>query len=460
MPPADAANRIAPQPLSTMSTEVRQHLATIARLSGPLVVNNLATAGMMAADTVMAGQLGPVDLAAVAMGANYFYLFYVIGMGFLMSLTPTIAQDLGSGRVAKIGSWFRQGVWLALAVSLVVIAGLALARPAIALTGAEPAVVDLAARYCWALIGGAPAMMVFLSLRMSSDGIGWTRPAMYTALIALVSNIFGNWVFMYGKFGMPELGAVGCGVATSLTQWLIFGVMWIYIRRHERYRVFAPLARYEPPHRTRIAELVRLGLPFAGSLLAEVSLFAIAALMLGALGATVIAGHAIAINYAAVAFMVPMSFAAATTIHVGYLVGTGSLVEARRAGWTGALLCSGFMLCSAVLILIGRDWIAAAYTRDAAVAALASSLLLYAAVFQLADGTQVGFAGALRGFKEARVPFLICVGAYWLVGFPLARYLGFNLEGGAPGVWIGLTVGLFAAAALLTWRWIAIRPAA
>ncbi len=439
-----------------MIAPYRIHVAEIARLSGPLLVNNLATAGMMAADTIMAGQLGAVELAAVAIGANYFYLFFVIGLGLLMSLTPTIAQAVGAGRDREVGGFFRQGLWLALGVAVIVIAGLAGARPVLALIGAEPEVVDLAARYAAALMFGAPAMMAFLALRMGSDGIGWTRPAMYTAVIALVVNIIGNYIFMYGKFGLPALGAVGCGVATSCTQWLIFAVMWVYVARHERYRRFAPLSRFEGPQPERIAELLRLGVPFAGSLLAEVSLFAVAALMLGGLGAIVVAGHAIAINYASVAFMVPLSVSTATTIHAGHLVGAGAISAARQAGWTGAALCIAVMLCSAVFILVGRAWIVTAYTTDAAVAALATTLLLYAAIFQVADGTQVGIAGALRGFKEARVPFVICVSAYWLIGFPLAWYLGFARDGGAPGVWTGLTVGLFAAAGLLTWRWVAL----
>jgi len=437
-------------------TTHRSHALTIARLSGPLIANNLATAGMMAADTIMAGRLGPVDLAAVAMGSNYFYLFYVIGMGLLMALTPSIAQACGAGRPDEVGAYFRQGLWLALTVSTIVVVGLLLARVGLSLTGAEPEVLDLAAGYCLALVAGAPAMMAFLALRMSSDGIGWTRPAMYTALIALVANVVGNYIFMYGKFGVPAMGAIGCGVATSLTQWLIFIILWVYVSRHGKYRAFRPLARFEKPDAARLRELLRLGLPFAGSLLAEVSLFSVAALMLGALGASVIAAHAIAINYAAVMFMIPLSLSAATTIHTGFLVGAGNRAEARRAGWSGIAICAGFMLCSAVVILLARDQIVSLYTADASVAALATALLLYAAVFQVADGTQVGVAGALRGFKEARIPFLISVSAYWLIGFPLAWYLGFPVGTGAPGVWIGLTLGLFAAAALLTWRWLAI----
>ena len=435
---------------------VREHALRIARLSGPLLVSNLATAGMMAADTIMAGQLGAVDLAAVAIGANYYYLFYVVGMGLLLALTPTIAHAVGAGRHHEVGGFFRQGLWLALALAVLQGAGLAAARWLLPLTGAEPAVLDIATRYTTALMFGAPAAMGFLALRMSSDGIGWTRPAMYTAVIALLVNILGNYAFIYGKFGLPKLGAVGCGVATALTQTLIFVVMWVYVARHARYRRYAPLTQFAWPHRERLLELLRLGLPFAGGLLAEVALFAIAALMLGGLGAVVVAGHAIAINYASLAFMVPLSISAATTIHVGQLVGAGATREARRAGWTGAGLCIAIMLCSALFILLAGAWIARLYTNDVAVATLATTLLVYAGVFQVADGTQVGVAGALRGFKEARVPFLICVGAYWLIGFPLAWYLGFARAAGAPGVWIGLCVGLFVAAGLLTWRWLAI----
>jgi multidrug resistance protein, MATE family len=435
-----------------LSLRARGHGEAIARLAGPLLINNLAMAGMATADTVMAGQLSAMDLAAVALGANFFYILYVMGLGLLMSLTPTIAQAYGAGRDAEIGGYFRQGLWLAAGVSVLVVAGLSFVRPVLTLMGAEPPVVDLATRYVHAVMFGAPAIMLFLALRFAGDGIGWTRPVIYTAVIALVVNIAGNYVFMYGKLGMPALGAVGCGVATALTQWLILAVLAGYVASHRAYRRFAPFARFEGPDFNRLRELLRLGVPISGSLIAEVSLFSLAALILGALGATVVAAHAIAINYATLAFMIPMSFAAATTIHVGHRIGAGDLRDARLAGWTGTAMGVGVMVCSALFILLANDWVAGLYTRDAVVAALAASLLVYAGVFQVADGMQVGMAAALRGFKDAAVPMVICVGAYWLIGFALAWYLGFTRGQGAPGVWIGLTVGLFAAAAMLTVR--------
>lgn len=431
---------------------VRQHGEAIARLAGPLMINNLATAGMMTADTVMAGRLGAVDLAAVALGANYFYIFYVMGLGLLMSLTPLVAHAFGAGRDGEIGTFFRQGLWLALAVSGLVVGGLLCVRPVLTLLGTEPAVVDLGTRYVQAVAFGAPAIMLFLALRFASDGIGWTRPVIYTAVIALLVNIAGNYVFIYGKFGLPALGAVGCGVATALTQWLILVVLWVYVSRHHVYRRFAPLQHFEWPKPARLRELLALGLPISGSLIAEVSLFSVAALILGSLGATVVAAHAIAINYSTIAFMIPMSFAAATTIHVGHRVGAADVVDARLAGWTGTAMGAGVMICSALFILLANDWVAALYTRDAAVVALAASLLIYAGVFQVADGIQVGMAATLRGFKDVAVPMVICISAYWLIGFALAWYLGFARGQGAVGVWTGLTVGLFAAAILLTLR--------
>jgi MATE family multidrug resistance protein len=425
----------------------------ILRLSGPLIVNNLATAGMTTADTVMAGRLGAVELAAVALGANYVSFFYLGGLGMLMALSPTVAHAVGGGRDAEAGGYFRQALWLSVAVSAVVLLGLAFVHPVLRGIGVAPEVAALASRYVGAVAFGLPAMFAFLALRFSSEGIGWTRPILFTAVLAFAANVFGNWVFIHGRLGMPALGAVGCGVATALTQWLILGVLWAYIRRHRAYRRFAPLARFEWPRRARLREILALGLPICGSVLAEGALFSSAGLMMGGFGATVVAAHAIAINYAALMFMVPLSIHSATTIHVGHRAGAGRWAESRDAGWVGAGICVATMAVSAVVLLFARAGIAALYSEDLAVITMATTLLLYAAAFQVADGLQVGMAGALRGFKDARVPMWLCIAAYWGLGFPLAWGLGVAAGHGAPAVWLGLIAGLFAAASLLTLRW-------
>lgn len=428
----------------------------IARLAGPLLVNNLATAGMLFADTVMAGRLGARELAAVAVGANYVGIFYLGGLGMLLALSPIIAHAYGAGRNELVGSFFRQALWLAAAISAVAIVALALVRPVLELIGIPPEVTPLASHYVYAVACGMPGLYGFLALRFSSEGLGWTRPILFTAVIALAAKVLGNYVFMYGNLGAPQLGAVGAGVATALADWLIFGVMWAYVRRHRIYRPYAPLASFEAPRAGKLREIAALALPISGSVLAEGALFSASALIMGTFGAVVMASHAIAINYAALMFMVPLALHSATTIHVGHKVGRGDPAAGRFAGWVGIGMCAGIMAVSAIVLTIARPAIAGIYTQDAAVLALATELLLYAAIFQVADGMQVGAAGALRGFKDARIPMAINVFAYWVVGFPFAWWFGVVRGYGPRAVWLALIVGLTLCAVLLASRYASI----
>jgi MATE family multidrug resistance protein len=429
------------------------HAKTILRLSGPLIVSNLSTAGMMTADTLMSGHIGAEALAAVAVGSNYVSVFYLAGLGLLMALSPTVAHVYGAGRSGEVGTYFRQALWLAAAVAALVTLGLLLVHPVLRAIGTPPEIASVASRYVYAVACGMPALFGFLALRFSSEGLGWTRPILFTALISLVANVLLNWVFMFGKLGVPAMGAVGAGVATACVHWLIFGFLRRYVGTHRIYRPYAPLATREPPHWGRLREILRLGLPISGSVLAEGALFSSAALILGTLGATIVAAHAIAINYAALMFMVPLSLHSATTIHVGHLAGAGRRAEARRAGWTGMAMCAGIMLVSALVLVVARSGIAGLYTEDTEVASLAATLLLFAAAFQVADGLQVGAAGALRGFKDAAAPMWLNVLSYWGIGFPLAWWLGVRAGWSAAGVWTGLIVGLFACALLLSVRY-------
>jgi multidrug resistance protein, MATE family len=309
------------------------HSSTILRLAGPLIVSNLATAGMMTADTLMSGQLGAQALAAVAVGSNYVGLFQLGGLGMLMAMSPTVAHAYGSGRDAAVGTFFRQALWLALAIALVVIVALAAVHPVLRAIGTPPDVAALAAKYVYAVAFGMPGYFAFLALRFSSEGLGWTRPILYVAVFALSANVFLNWVFMFGNLGAPALGAVGAGVATASVHWLMLGFMWQYVNRHRRYRGYAPLRRFEWPDRARLREILVLGVPICGSVLAEGGLFSAAALILGTFGATIVAAHAVALNYAALMFMVPLSLHSATTIHVGHLAGAGGAPRrGARAG--------------------------------------------------------------------------------------------------------------------------------
>ena len=433
--------------------QILADLRAIAGFAGPLLVTNLSMAGMTAADTIMAGQLGIRDLAAVAAGAYCLGFFYLGGLGLLMSLSPSVAHAYGAGRDDEVTCLFRQGFWLATVVAVVICALLMLTGPALRAVGIPTATANLAAAYVRAASFGVPATMGFLVLRFCSEGIGWTRPIMWAALLGLVTNIGGNYVFMYGKFGMPALGAVGCGVATALVQWVMLLFMVLHVRGHRIYRPYRPLQRLDPPDKKLLRDILRLGLPISGSVLAEGGLFGAAGLMAGTFGAQIMAGHAIAINYAALMFMVPLSLHSATTIHVGHKLGAGDRPGGVRAGWTGIAACAAFMLLSALALVAVRHGVAALYTADTGLQLLASQLLLYAAAFQLADGLQVGAAGALRGFKDAKIPMLLNIFAYWFIAMPLAWYWGLHRQHGAAGIWAALIVGLLACASLLLWRY-------
>ncbi|MGQ0430558.1 MAG: MATE family efflux transporter [Gammaproteobacteria bacterium] len=425
----------------------------ILSLAGPLAVNNLVIAGMMLTNTVMAGRLGSGPLAGVAVGGSYYQMFWLFGLGVLMSISPLVAHAYGAGRDEEVGPRFRQGVWLALMLAVPLVALLACVEPILRWFGTEPRAIPHAAGYVHAMCFGMPAMLVFLAHRYTSEGIGWTRPVMYTALIGLTVNIAGNLVFTRGALGIPALGATGCGIATALAAWAMLGTMHAYQRRHAIYRRFGLFARLDPPHLPSLREILALGLPIAGSVVSEGGLFVVAALLMSTLGTVQVAAHQVAIAYAALMFMIPLSLHSATTIHVGHQVGRGDVAAGRNAGWAGIAMCGMIMTASSLVILAAREEIAAAFTTDPAVLALATSLLLYVAVFQIPDGLQVGAAGALRGFKDAYVPMALNFTAYWLLGFPLAWWLGIRTGAGPAGIWSGLIAGLFACAGLLLWRY-------
>jgi len=426
--------------------------AGILRLAGPLVANNLALAGMNFADTVMAGRLGTVDLAAVAVGGSAWMIVFLFGLGILMAVSPVVAHAYGAGRWEAAGVSLRQALWLSQALAVLGFLLLLGAGPLLAAIGVDPEVVPLTSGYLFAMSFGLPGVFAFLAMRFMTEGVGWTRPIMYAAAVGLVVNVFGNWVLMYGNLGFPRLGAVGCGIASAIAMWSMFATMLIYLLRSRRYERYALWARFEGPRWPVQREILGLGLPIAASVEAEAGLFAGAALIMATLGATQVAGHQIALNYAATMFMVPLAFHSATTIRVGQALGRGEAAQARRAGWTGIGLCGLFMLASAIVLFLFRDRIAAFYTNDPELLPLATALLTMAMVFQVSDGLQVGAAGALRGFKDTRVPMLMNVGSYWLVAFPMAWYAGVHARLGPAAVWVALIAGLTLTALLLNVR--------
>jgi len=401
----------------------------------------------------MAGRIGPRDLAAVAVGGSVWMLGFIFCLGILMALSPIIANHYGAGRLALIGRYTRQGFWIgeALGLSMLIIV-LSSIQPAFEWIGIDAGFRDVSIGYVRAIYLGLPAMIVFLVLRFTTEGIGITRPVMYTSLFSLVCNVFLNYVLMFGKFGFPALGAVGCGLASAITMWLMTIGLAIYVFTHERYKPLEIFSRVAPIRWPIFKEVLSLGWPITISVTAEVGLFSAISILMGTMGVNIAAAHQIAINFASTVFMIPLALSSAVTVRVGHELGAGDPQAARFAGRVGIYFCGAFMACAAILMLVFRDSIVRLYTTDTEVQAIAISLLFMAALFQVADGVQIGAAGVLRGYRDTRVPMVINTFAYWALGFPCA-YLAakvFMLE--PRFIWAGLVLGLTVSAVLLTAR--------
>jgi MATE family multidrug resistance protein len=426
---------------------------SLARLAGPLIINNLSIAGMHFADAVMAGRLGAEALAAVAVGASVWFLGFTVCLGLMMAISPITARRFGAGELSVIGSYTRQGLWLAVVLGLILITLVQLlVEPVLIFIGIDAGFREMTVGYVQAIIYGAPAISGFLAFRFTTEGIGFMRPIMYTSLFGLVCNVFLNYVLMYGHFGMPAFGAVGCGMASAITMWLIFFVLGSILYFHPIYTPLKIFERFELVRMSIIKEIMKLGMPIGITITAEAGLFSLVSILVGTRGADITAAHQIAINFASTLFMIPLAFSAAITVRIGQALGAGQPAQARFAGLTGITMCMLFMACSAGFLLLFRDAVVSLYTSDTSVQAIAISLLLMAAAFQIADGVQIGAAGALRGYKDTKVPMVINMFAYWALGFPLAYLAAITFRAPPSYIWAGFVVGLSTAAILLTIR--------
>ncbi|MDX1402943.1 MAG: MATE family efflux transporter [Woeseiaceae bacterium] len=428
-------------------------VATLGRLAGPLIVNNLSIAGMQFADAVMSGRLGAEALAAVAVGASVWFLGFTVCLGLMMAISPITARRYGAGELALIGRYTRQGLWLAavLGITLITLAHL-FVEPVMVFIGIDPEFRQLTIGYVKAIIFGAPAICGFLAFRFTTEGIGVMKPIMYTSLFGLVCNVFLNYVLMYGHFGVPAYGAVGCGMASAITMWLLMFILGSIIYLNPVYKPLKIFQRVSPLRLPILREIVRLGMPIGITITAEAGLFSVVSILVGTRGADITAAHQIALNFAATMFMIPLAFSSAITVRVGHTLGAGFPAAARFAALTGVSMCALFMTCSAAFLLLFRDAVVNLYTSDTSVQAIAISLLLMAAIFQIADGVQIGAAGALRGYKDTKMPMIINMFAYWALGFPLAYLAAITFRAPPSYIWAGFVLGLTVAAVMLSLR--------
>ncbi|MCD9480330.1 MATE family efflux transporter [Photobacterium phosphoreum] len=423
------------------------------KLAIPVLIASVAQTSMGFVDTVMAGGVSATDMAAVAVAASIWLPSILFGVGLLMAIVPIVAQLSGSGKKDKIPFEIQTAFILAVLISIPTMLILYNAGILIHYMNVEPVLAEKTVGYLHAVLFAVPAFLFFQTLKSFSEGLSFTIPGMVIGFLGLLLNIPLNWIFVYGEFGMPALGGVGCGIATAIVYWFMFFAMLAFVlinKRLNRLNVFGVIY---PPKFAAISRLFKLGFPVAASLFFEVSLFAVIALLISPLGPLKVASHQIAMNFSSLVYMLPMSLAAAVSIRVGHKMGQEDIIGAKIASHCGLIVGISLAFCTAILTVIFREQIALLYTDNPEVIMFAGQLLLLAAIYQCSDAVQVVAAGALRGYKDMRAIFFCTFIAYWLLGLPIGYILGMTdwiiKPMGPEGFWIGFIIGLTSAAVML-----------
>ncbi|OQM73760.1 MATE family efflux transporter [Manganibacter manganicus] len=439
----------------------RSEIKATVVLALPMVLTNLGQTAMTATDVMMMGRLGPDALAAGALGANLYFMLMIFGLGLILATSPMMATELGRKpySVRDIRRTVRQGLWLSVFIAIPIWLLLWNGEAILLVMGQEPALASQAGIYLrtlqWAVLPfyGYIVLRTFIS---TLERPGW---ALVIVFLGVALNALGNWVFMFGNLGMPAYGIAGSGMATTFSSTFLFvGMVAVVLLepKFRRYRLFGRFWRSDWP---RFAGLMRLGLPIAGILAFEVTIFNISALLMGLIGPDSLAAHAIAIQIASITFMVPLGLNQAVTVRVGLAHGAGDPQGVSRAGWTAYVIGIGFMALMGLMMIAAPHLLLRAFIdvhdpANAPVISLAVTFLAFAALFQIFDGAQAVSSGMLRGLHDTRVPMIYAAIGYWGVGLPLGVLLAFHFGFAGAGIWAGLSAGLAVVALLLLLRWL------
>lgn len=422
----------------------------LGRVAGPIIASQLGGTLLSTTDTLMVGPLGATALAAAGLSGALQFALLTMAMGVLMGATPLVSHAFGAGQREETRRVLVQAVWLAVVLSLPVVALSFFGRPVAEALGQAPEVSALAGRFLAALGWGVLPFLLFSACRQYLEGMGRTKPAMVISLLGVGMNVVANWVLIYGAGPVPALGAVGAAWATSIVRWGMLASMVVYLVMDPAVNPFRGVRWGFDAHRTR--RVLSLGLPVALQLGAEVGIFAFAAVMMGWVSPAALAAHQVTINVASATFMVALGCSLAGSIRVGLHVGARHPRAMRRAAAASYALVLAFMTMTALAFFLAPRALLGLYTSDPEILRVGVLLLFWAAIFQLFDGAQVAGLHILRGAADTRVPMTVTLLGYWGVGLPVAYLAGFHTRLGPSGVWIGLSASLAVVAVLLGLR--------
>lgn len=421
-------------------------------LAIPIVIGQLGHMMMGVVDSIMVGKVGAAPLAAASVSNGIFFLVLVFGYGVSMAMSPLVASAHGAQNHKECGVILRQGLLVNVGVGIILFIIVYFAADTIKFMNQPDEIVDQAMRYTKTLAWSIIPVMIFQTYRQFTEGLSMMRPAMITALLANLINVFANWVFIFGNLGMPAFGLVGAGYATFCSRtFMAIALIW-YVASAAKLKSFDPTLHYRKIDLGIIRRLLQIGVPSGIQYFFEVSAFAGSAIIIGWIGTKELAAHQIALNLASITFMFALGISAAGTVRVGNAVGRKDIHGIRHAGFSAIILVASVMGFFGLNFIIFRTVFPAFYISDESVIQIASSLLVIAAFFQVSDGTQAVGLGILRGIADVKAPTLYTFLAYWIVGLPVGYLLGFNLGLGVQGVWIGLSLALTVSAILLSVR--------
>jgi MATE family multidrug resistance protein len=427
------------------------------QLAWPIAFTQLGQVAMMTSDLAMIGRLGDEAVAAASLAHAVLFAVFVLGMGLVSAVAPLAAQGFGSRDPRRVRRATRVGIWASVLLGVPLSISQLWGKEMLEVLGQESEAAMLASRYLAGLAWCLVPAWIFIVLRGFMGAVNRPEPALWITIAAIPANAALAYALIYGAAGLPRLELFGAGAATTLINVLMcVAAMW-FVQTRPPFRKFHVFGRFWRFDSQLMGKLLVIGLPIAGAFLLEVGLFSAAALMMGRFGTAALAAHQIALQTAAIMFMIPFGISMAATVRVGHAVGRRDAEGTRRAGFVAITLAAAFMAAMTVLVLATRKDIAEAFLGSTAAQApeaadLVAVFLIYGAIFFVFDGIQTTASGALRGIQDTRVPLLMAAVGFWIVGFAGSYVLAFVAGFGPKGIWIGLTVGLVVFALLLTMR--------
>ncbi|MGE7603735.1 MATE family efflux transporter [Peribacillus sp. NPDC097675] len=409
----------------------------------PILITQISLYAMTFFDVMMSGQYSTEDVAGVSIGSSLWTPVYTGLSGILIALTPVVSQLIGSKRPKLVSYSVMQALYLAISLALIVlVAGMFALNPILHAMDLNPTVHRVAHDYLVALSIGIIPLFIYNALRSFIDALGQTRISMIITLVALPINVMFNYFLIYGKFGFPELGGVGSGYATAITYWLIALIAILVVLKISPFSSYQVFREFFRVSWIEWRSLLKIGVPIGMAIFFETSIFSAVTLFMSKYDTVTIASHQIAMNFASLLYMMPLSISMALTIVIGYEIGAKRYKDAREYSWIGIVMALSMALLSSAILYFFREPVAALYSKDHAVVLLTSHFLIYAIFFQISDALQAPIQGILRGYKDVNVTFAMSLVSYWVLGLPIGYLFAKYTEMGAFGYWVGLISGL------------------